>query len=78
MVKIILPLKPRQHIQTSAKLNQKDQLPAKKQNEKHKGLVKHDRCANLEDCVIYDLLRWMCLLNVRGSSLLRDDLLLNP
>jgi hypothetical protein len=77
MAKIILPLKPRQHIQTSAKLNQKDQLPAKKQNEKHKELVKQDRCANLKDRVTYDLLRWMYILNARGSSLLGDDLLLN-
>jgi hypothetical protein len=28
--------------------------------------------------VTYDLLRWMYLLNVRGSSWLRDDLPLNP
>jgi hypothetical protein len=28
--------------------------------------------------ITYDLLRWMCLLNVRGSTLLEDDLPLNP
>jgi hypothetical protein len=47
-------------------------------------LVKQDRCANIEDHVtlyikiIYDLLRWMCFLNVKRSSLLGDDLPLNP
>jgi hypothetical protein len=40
-----LPLKPRQ-IKPSAKLND-----AKKQKKKHKGLVKQDRYANLEDRV---------------------------
>jgi hypothetical protein len=31
----------------------------------------------LLDLDAYDLLRWMCLLNVIGSTLLRDDLPLN-
>jgi hypothetical protein len=53
---IILPLKPRQ-IKPSVKLNQTHQLSAKKQNEKYKGLVKQDRCADLKDHVTYDLLR---------------------
>jgi hypothetical protein len=62
----------------SVKLNQRHELPTKKQNETHKGLIKQDRCADLKDCVTYDLLRWMWLLNVRGSSLLGDNLPLNP
>jgi hypothetical protein len=71
--KIILLLKPGK-IKPSSKLNQRRQLPTKKQNKKYKGLVKNDRCADLEVHVTYDLLRWMCLLNMRGSSLLEKDL----